>query len=353
MLIGFMVLFLSGDLLLVLLLQKMYRHVSLKELKRQARRGDVISKKIYSVAAFGPSLDIFLWLCAGLLSSSIFVLVAVSLPWPLAILACLVIVLVVFAWLPVSPVSRYALKIAVFCAPGVHWILERLQPVFGRAADFGQKFIRIDVHTGLYSKEDIIDLIDKQKIQHDSRVTNEELQIVKHALRFGDKTVLETMTPKRMLKIVSAEDTIGPILMGELHKSGHSRFPVENKDKALVGTLYLRDMLRAKAGGQVKAVMRPDVFYVNETRNLSHVLGAFIKTKHHMFLVVNSFEEIVGVITIEDVIEQVIGKPIMDEFDQYEDLRAVAGEHAEKDRQTRTEVIESEEAEITEKEDKK
>jgi CBS domain containing-hemolysin-like protein len=70
---------------------------------------------------------------------------------------------------------------------------------------------------------------------------------------------------------------------------------------------------------------------VHEDFTLYQALQAFLKTKHHLFLVVNSFEELVGILTIEDVLEQMIGKPIVDEFDRYDDLRAVAAAAAHKD----------------------
>lgn len=351
MLFTIMVIFLCADLLFLMALQKIYHRIPVKELKRRARTGDKVARTFYSVVAFGPSLDLLLWLCIGLLSSILFVMLAVNLPWPFAILACLILVWVGFAWTPLSRVSRYTLRAAEFVTPAIHWILERGQPLLVRLAELGDRYLHLDVHTGLYTNEDIIDLIDKQKVQSDNRIAEQELYIVKHALKFGDKKVVDVMTPKRMVKMVSPDDAIGPILMGELHKSGHSRFPVQDKNGEISGTLYMRDMLRAKEGGIVKNVVRPDVFYVNETKELAHVLDAFIKTKHHLFMVVNEFEEVVGVITIEDVLEQIIGKHIVDEFDQYEDLRAVAQVHAEKDRKNRTEVIESDAAEITEKEE--
>ncbi len=71
--------------------------------------------------------------------------------------------------------------------------------------------------------------------------------------------------------------------------------------------------------------------YVHEDFTLMRVLQAFLKTKRHLFLVVNSFEELVGIITIEDVLEQMIGRPIVDEFDKYDDLRAVAAAAAKKE----------------------
>jgi CBS domain containing-hemolysin-like protein len=61
----------------------------------------------------------------------------------------------------------------------------------------------------------------------------------------------------------------------------------------------------------------------------------YLRTQHHLFLVVNEFEEIVGIITIEDVIEQIIGRKIVDEFDQYADLRAVAKQLARKEAESR------------------
>lgn len=71
--------------------------------------------------------------------------------------------------------------------------------------------------------------------------------------------------------------------------------------------------------------------YVHEDFTLYRTLQVFLKTKQHLFLVVNTFEELVGIITIEDVLEQMIGKQIVDEFDRYDDLRAVAAAAAKKD----------------------
>ena len=126
--------------------------------------------------------------------------------------------------------------------------------------------------------------------------------------------------------------------MDTLHKSGHSRFPVyDGKKDNIVGTLYMRDLVNAKEGGTIKSVMKHDVGYVHEEQNLYDALQAVIKTHHHLLVVVNSFEEYVGIITLEDILEQVVGKLIVDEFDQYNDLRAVAARAAEAEREARGE----------------
>ncbi len=331
-------------MLLSVSLLKIYRHVPTKELRRQARANDELAKLLYRAVAYGMSLDLLLWIMIGLSSSLFFVLLVRNAPWPIALVTCLVIIWFAFAWLPQSSISKYTMKLVKIVTPPMHWLLEHLQPVLRRISDATKRFHPLEPHTGIYTKEDIVDLIHKQKVQIDNRVTEEELYIVSHVLTFGDKKVNDVMTPSRMIKRVSVVDMIGPVLMGELHDSGHSRFPVfQDNENHIVGTLYLRDAITAKSGGFVKDILRKEVFYVNETQSLARVLDAFIKTKHHLFLVVNNFEEIVGLITLEDIIEQILGKQIIDEFDQYDDLRAVAQMEAEKDRESHETVVESEE----------
>jgi putative hemolysin len=150
------------------------------------------------------------------------------------------------------------------------------------------------------------------------------------------------MVPRRIVKMVNHSDQVGPVLMDELYDSGFSRFPVYNGNTdVLVGTLYLRDLVEGRQGGTVGDVARKEVYYVHEDETLYQVLHAFIRTKHHMFVVINSFEEFVGIITIEDVIEQAIGRKIEDEFDKYDDVRAVAKAHAEKEHKSHKAVPET------------
>lgn len=328
-------------------LLKLYGHVPSKELKRQAQSGDHLAKEFYRVVGYGRSLKVLLWIFIGLTSALFFVLCSNALPWPVAFLLVLAVVWLGFAWLPNSHVSRFTVRAAKIITPALHWLLERLQPLLIRIDHYADKVQPFSVHTGLYTKEDIVELIRQQKVQIDNRITKDELFIVEHALQFGDKMVDEVMTPRRVMKTVATTDMIGPILFKELHDSGHSRFPVykDNPDD-IIGTLYLRDALGAKEGGFVKDLMRKEVFYVNQSQSLARVLDAFIKTKHHQFLVVNNFEEIVGLVTIEDVIEQILGKQIIDEFDSYEDLRAVAAMEAKKEEDKREKPVKEEPAEV-------
>ena len=73
--------------------------------------------------------------------------------------------------------------------------------------------------------------------------------------------------------------------------------------------------------------MDEEVCFIHEDQDLSHALKAFIKTEKLLFIVVNSYRETVGVLTLEDVIESMIGQKINDEFEQHTDLRAVAAKN--------------------------
>lgn len=311
-------------------LQKTYTRVPAHELKRRAQKGDTSAQMLYRAVAYGLSLKVLLWVLIGLTASGLFVVISRSFAWPVALVGILLVLWFGFAWLPYSRVTKLGETLARVCTPTIAWLLNYVHPTLewiglqARKRGPGK-------HTQLYQKEDLIELLDQQAKQADNRVTANELTMAGHALTFGDKLVRDTLTPYSQVTSVKVGESLGPILMDELHDSGHSRFPVyEGKKDNIVGMLYLRDVLHEQHGGKVKDIMQKHVTYVHEEQTLYQTLQAFLKTKRHLFVVVNRFEEVVGIITIEDVLEQIIGQPIMDEFDQYEDLRAVAARLADK-----------------------
>lgn len=319
--------------LLAVSLQKTYHHLPAHELKRRARRGDEYAALLYRVVAYGISLDFLLWAAVGLSAAGFFVVISRSFTAWLAFFGALSLVWFGFAWLPNGKVTKLGMKVAAWFVPTLAWILERVHPLTKRIGGFLQKHQPLTLHTGLYEKEDLISLIQTQNVQTYNRIDEEELRIALHALTFGNKIVRDYMTPRRMIRSVSHTDTIGPILMGELHESGFSRFPVTGNDpEQVVGTLFLRNLVDKNVSGKVKDVMSKTVYYVNENWPLERALQAFLRTKHHLFIVVNGFEEVVGLISFEDILEQIIGKKIVDEFDRYDDLRAVAVQEAKAER---------------------
>lgn len=323
------------------LLYKLYNSVPVLELKRQARAKSKRAGALYKVAAYEAGLDVLLWVLGTASAVTLFIWSARTSWW----LAALVIVLSAWLviWAPGPKTDGWVGALAALSAKYQAGLLSFLQPVLGRLGSWLPPAGRLHVHTGLYEKKDLLELINQQNKQPDNRIDETDLRIAFGAMSFGDKLVSSVMTPRRKLKLVGAGESVGPLLMDELHKSGHSRFPVvkdssKTASPEIVGTLYLKDILGYDGSGKVKDLARKDVYFINEESNLRQALSAFLKTHHHLLIVVNSFEEIAGVLSIEDVLERIVGKPIIDEFDSYESLRAVAAKESKQDHKNHNEV---------------
>lgn len=160
----------------------------------------------------------------------------------------------------------------------------------------------------------------------------DELLRLKAGLTLDQRSVQDVMTPVSVVEVADVHDSLGPLVLDDLHKTGHSRFPVIDGDiHHVVGVLYLHEVINLKsAKPSVKEAMDARVHYIHEDHSLEHALHGFLRTHRHLFVVVNEYRETVGVLTLEDVLEALLGKKIVDEFDKYEDLRAVAGSNPKK-----------------------
>jgi CBS domain containing-hemolysin-like protein len=331
---GFLVILLGILTLLAVSLQRTYSRIPLKELKRRARGGDEVAAGLVKVVGYGHSLRAALWFLIGITAAGFFVAISRQAPTWFALTASGLLIWLGFVWLPAARVTNISEHLAAWFAPVIAKLLSYLHPIIDWAVRFIRRHKPVHFHTGLYDRSDLIDLLERQQVQSDNRIEKQEIDIATHALSFGDITIGERMTPRRVVKQVSVDDQLGPILMDELHASGHSRFPVyETKKDNIVGTLFLHDLVRAKESGTVRKLMRSQVYYLHEEQSLHDALQAILKTHHHLFIVVNGFEEYVGIISSEDVMEAILGKPIIDEFDQYDDLRAVAARDAKTEHQ--------------------
>jgi CBS domain containing-hemolysin-like protein len=324
-------------LIACLVLDKALNILSLKELKRRARSGhDRKSSALYRVAAYGQTAFIYLWIGGTVAAALIFVMI-IPHTWLAAIIYLALLAWAVRIWQPKTTKS-WAFSLANIFAPLFAWKLNYLSPVLNKVV---RKPRQAQQEHRVYEKEDMLEFLRSQVNQPDNRIPEPELKMAFSALTFGDKKVTDVLTPLRKVRMVSEDETVGPSLMDELHKTGFSRFPVAKVGTAksstpdIIGTLFLKDII-LKEDGRVRDYMHKKTYFINEVQSLREALSAFLKTHTHLFVVVNNFEEIVGVLSIEDVLEQIIGEKIVDEFDRYDDLRAVAGleakrEHAEHD----------------------
>ena len=141
------------------------------------------------------------------------------------------------------------------------------------------------------------------------------LSVIKGALQMSDMQAHDVMVPRAQMDCVSLERPIAEIA-GMAVDQGHSRFPVigDGKDDVL-GILLAKDLLRYFAGRELdlRTMLRPAVF-IPETKRLNELLREFRVSHNHMAIVVDEYGGVAGLVTIEDVLEQIVGD-IEDEFD--------------------------------------
>jgi magnesium and cobalt transporter len=153
-------------------------------------------------------------------------------------------------------------------------------------------------------------------------VEPDALSMLEGVLEVGDLQVRDIMIPRAQMVFVRRDDPFAKLLPVVV-ESGHSRFPVMDEDRDdIVGILLAKDLLRLYSNDvrerfDIREYMRPVVF-VPESKRLNVLLKDFRRNRNHMALVVDEYGGVSGLVTIEDVIEQIVGE-IDDEFDVEDD----------------------------------
>lgn len=154
-------------------------------------------------------------------------------------------------------------------------------------------------------------------------IDSEAMAMLQGVLEVADLQVRDIMIPRAQMVFVKKDDPPSKILPVVV-ESGHSRFPVMDEDRDdIVGILLAKDLLRLFAEGKgerfdIREYMRPAVF-VPESKRLNVLLKEFRRNRNHMAIVVDEYGGVSGLVTIEDVIEQIVGE-IDDEYDVEDDL---------------------------------
>ena len=316
------------------------------ELKRKADLGDAEAELVYPIRARGNELLVGLLIGNVLVNSALTVVLDSVLPGSTAIAGIFTVIIATVLItlfgeiLPQAFLKQNGLKFGALIAPYLTWYLEFMRPFSGRLGFLLDKTVGSDAPT-VYSTDELVRILEEHEESDDSDIEADEIAIVRNVLNFGDKLVHDVMTPKSVVTAIDKDEILSPAVLKELHESGHSRFPVYDGDlNNIIGTLYLRDLIDTNKHSQTAGkAMDRRMYFVNESKELDHALNAIIKTQHHLFIVVNEFKEMVGIVTIEDIIEEIMGREIIDEFDKFDDMREVAALEAGRKRKPRSRMI--------------
>jgi Mg2+/Co2+ transporter CorC len=141
------------------------------------------------------------------------------------------------------------------------------------------------------------------------------LSITEGAIAASEMCVREVMVPRPLMEVVDIGDSLAEVI-NQVNTTAHSRFPVINGSRDnVVGILLAKDLLRVQGEGdfRLRDWVRPAVF-IPEFKRLDILLREFRVSRNHMAIVIDEYAGIAGLVTIEDVLEQIVGE-IEDEYD--------------------------------------
>jgi len=168
------------------------------------------------------------------------------------------------------------------------------------------------------NRDELADVL--QKSHESSIIDDDALQIMEGALRMGEQHAGDIMIPRSQMESIKLDAT-GEEVLQQITETGHSRFPVvdESADD-IKGILLAKDLIPLISDGlesfNLKELLRPATI-IPESKRLSVLLREFREQRYHMALVVDEYGSVSGLLTIEDILEEIVGE-IEDETDEEE-----------------------------------
>lgn len=232
---------------------------------------------------------------------------------------------------PQATFSRYALTLGSKLAWLVKVLIFIFYPICSPLAWLLDKALGEEIPT-IYSKKELAKLIEEHEDSEKSDLDADEERIIKGALSFSHKTVRDIMTPRTEIVSLHCDQALDNKTQKKIKESGRSRIVVYKKDiNDIIGILYVKDLVSVNLNNKtVKNVIRKKAIFVDDEKPLDDLLNAFKKTRNHLFIALNEFGEVSGIVTIEDVVEEIMGVEIVDEFDTHVNLQEVAKRKADK-----------------------
>ncbi len=179
------------------------------------------------------------------------------------------------------------------------------------------------IHPGPDSAAELIETLAEAE---DNRIINTESRLMlEGVIRMADMTAGDVMVAAPRMDLLNIEDPLDQLLH-QVIDTAHSRFPVyEGERENVIGILLAKDLLKLQRAPElnIRALLRPAVF-IPESKGLNDLLRQFRDNRNHLAIVIDEYGRTAGLITIEDVLEQIVGE-IEDEFDLADDAGDIFG----------------------------
>ncbi len=235
--------------------------------------------------------------------------------WASAI-STVVLTLVILTFGEISPktvAKRMPEKFAMFAAPLINALIYILIPltfIFGQLQKLLSKIFKVDEDKGM-TEEELISIIEEAEEEGD--INKEESTLIKSAIEFNELEVSDIFTPRIDITAISRDATREEIA-AMFTESGYSRLPVYEEDlDNITGILYYKDFYTTPFEN-IEEIMKP-VIYVAKAQKINDLMKELQEKQLHLAVVMDEFGSTAGLVTLEDIIEEIVGE-IWDEHDE-------------------------------------
>ncbi len=211
------------------------------------------------------------------------------------------------------PVAYYVRAINIALLP-IIWVTEKISRLLTRGN-----------HESSFNRHEFLALANQG--ESSGQMTEMETRIIRNSLALGMINVEDIVTPRSVVTAFDENMTVGDVF-AKYPKLPFSRFPIFNEDlDNATGFVLKSDLLIAKANQEIHTPIkqfRRDIHFVFAKLKLFDLLDLMLKQRVHIALAVGEFGEVKGLVSLEDVLETLLGLEIVDEFDRVDDMQALA-----------------------------
>lgn len=295
-----------------------YFTLNLQNLRRQAKLGDTQAQRILPIREKGNQLLTALLFGNVAVNAILSVYLSSLASGIVAATAATALIFIFGEILPQAILSRHAMGVGAFCAPAVRVFLFITTPITYPIA-FALDRLLGDEMPSVYTKHEIMELVSEHEDSEHSPIDEDEERIIHGALRFSHMIVREVMTPAEQVVSFEVNQKLTNDLYEKINNEGYSRFPIYsgNPDN-ITGILFAKDLIIEDdhiAIAETEEAYEKDFIKARGHENLDTVLGRMLKQKKHIAIVYNRNKNFIGIITLEDIIEEIIQYEIEDEED--------------------------------------
>lgn len=219
----------------------------------------------------------------------------------------------------------FAVRLAPLIAVPLTWVVKGLKPIIWLCRSITRLIPPRDSEENISAEE--LQTIAAMSLKSGEIEVDQE-RVINNVLVLQTKMVRQVMTPRTVTFSLDENITVADAMERVIQLSSHSRVPIYNGEpNNVTGIVMRKDVLLAAANhqnDQLISTLKQPVHFVPETAPLNRILIDFFDRRQHLFIVVDEYGSMTGIISMEDILEEIVGREIMDESDSAKDMREVA-----------------------------